>query len=106
MKCFLSVGKKKEQYYSNYKSIISNTAYHFDASRDLGEVITSIITSCIFSGIGDCHGIMNFCCACLFMENKCNFHMKKKKEDSVAILNALLQKHALSYSKWLLELHS
>lgn len=71
----------------------------------LGEVITSIITSCIFSGIGDCHGIMNFCCACLFMENKCNFHMKEKK-DSVAILNALLQKHALSYSKWLLELHS
>lgn len=32
--------------------------------------------------------------------------MKKKKEDSVAILNALLQKHALGYSKWLLELHS
>lgn len=29
-----------------------------------------------------------------------------KKEDSVAMLSALLQKHALSYSKWLLELHS
>lgn len=39
------------------------------------------------------------------MENKYNFQMKREEEDSVAMLNALLQKHALSYSKWLLELH-
>lgn len=28
----------------------------------LGEVITSTITSCIFSGIGYCHRVINFCC--------------------------------------------
>lgn len=39
------------------------------------------------------------------MQNKCTFQRKREKKGSVAILDALLQKHALSYSKWLLELH-
>lgn len=72
----------------------------------LGEVIISVIPSCIFSGIGDCHRIVNFCCSYRLLKINIISKGKGKKEASVAMLDALLQKYALSYSKWWLELHS
>ena len=102
----LSVRKKKN--YSNYKSIIFDTTYHFGASRDFRRshyvshhklyFLWHWVLSqdhkfllCITIGLWKINGISKW---------------KEKKEDSVAMLTALLQIHALCYSKWLVELHS
>lgn len=70
----------------------------------LREVITSVITSCILVVLGIVTGLWIFAAHKYLW--KINVISKwKEKEDSVAMLNALLQKYALSYSKWLLELH-
>lgn len=104
-KHFLSEKKKN---YSNYKSIIFDTTYHFGASRDFRRshyvshhklyFLWHWVLSqdhkfllCITIGLWKINGISKW---------------KEKKEDSVAMLTALLQIHALCYSKWLVELHS